>query len=104
MAGAAAQGMAKVRLGLEALQAALPMLPMGGDLHADVMKAVSTLSKHLQQGAADQGGGTIQQLLDMIRTAKTQGGPPAAAPPGGGPPTMPGMGAPPPPPAMLQGA
>ena len=102
MAGNAAQGMAKVKVGLEALQSALPMVPMGSELHADLMKAVSSISKHLQQDGA-QGGAQIQQLLDMIRTAKTQGGPPAAPPGGGGAPPMapPGMGAPPPPPAML---
>lgn len=102
MAGNAAQGMAKVKVGLEALQAALPMLPMGGELHADVMKAVSSISKHLAEGGAGGGGDQIQQLLDMIRTAKTQGGPPAAPPGGGAPPAIPpGLGAPPPPPAML---
>ena len=103
MAGNAAQGMAKVKVGLEALQAALPMIPMGSELHADLMKAVSSISKHLQQDGAQGGGAQIQQLLDMIRTAKTQGGPPAAPPGGGGAPPMapPGMGAPPSPPAML---
>ena len=103
MAGNAAQGMAKVKVGLEALQAALPMIPMGSELHADLMKAVSSISKHLSQDAGQGGGAQIQQLLDLIRTAKTQGGPPAGV--GGGapapPPSMPGMGAPPPPPAML---
>ncbi len=106
MAGNAAQGMAKVKVGLEALQAALPMIPMGSELHADVMKAVSSIAKHLSQGADQGGGAQIQQLLDLIRTAKTQGGPPVApgggaSPPGGGGMPPPGMGAPPPPPAML---
>lgn len=103
MAGSAAQGMAKVKLGLEALQAALPLLPMGGEIHNDVMKAVSTISKHLNTGGGDAGGGQIQQLLDMIRMAKSQGGPPMASPGGGGapPPMMPGAPPPPPPPAML---
>jgi hypothetical protein len=103
MAGNAAQGMAKVKVGLEALQAALPMIPMGSELHADLMKAVSSISKHLSQGADQGGGAQIQQLLDLIRTAKTQGGPPVAPPGGGGAPPMapPGMGVPPPPPAML---
>lgn len=104
MAGGAAQGLSKVKIGLEALQAALPMLPMGGELHADVMKAVSTISKHLQDQS--QGGGNqIQQLMEMMRAAKTQpnmagmmpgsGGPPGGAPPMAG---APPMGAPPPPP------
>ena len=98
MAGSASQGMSKVKIGLEALQAALPMIPMGSELHADVMKAVSSISKHLgDKGGAggDQGGG-IQQLLEMLRNAKTQGGPPPQA---GMMPGAPG-GAPPPPPMM----
>lgn len=100
LAGSASQGMAKLKIGLEALQAALPMLPMGGELHTDVMKAVSSLTKHLGDKGNDPGAG-IQQLLEMLRNAKQGGAPPQAAmmpggpPPGGAPPAPP-MGAPPP--------
>ena len=100
MAGSAAQGISKVKVALEALQAALPMLPMGGELHTDVTKALSQLGKHVQQG---QGGDVVQQLLEMIRNSKTQGAPamPGAPPPGGAaPPGMPPPGAMPPPPMM----
>lgn len=101
MAGNAAQGMAKVKLGIQALTESLSMLPMGGKLHSKVAKAVSDIGADLQESVGE-GGEKIQQLLDMIRTAKTGGGPPGAPPPGGGaPPVPPGMGAPPPPPAML---
>ena len=104
LAGSSTQGMAKVKLGLEALQAALPMIPMGSTLHTDVMKAVSSISKHLGEGeAGGQGGGQqIQQLLELLRAAKLHGAPPQAGmmpgAPGGAPPPPPGAGAPPPPP------
>jgi hypothetical protein len=108
MAGNAAQGMAKVKVGLEALQSALPMIPMGSELHTDLMKAVSSIAKHLPQGADQGGGAQIQQLLDLIRTAKTQGAPPPMGPAGSGgapgalgAPLPPGMPPPPPAPAML---
>lgn len=94
LAGSSAQGMSKVKVGLEALQAALPMIPMGSELHADVMKAVSSISKHMGEaaGAGGGGGAQIQQLVEMIRNAKMQGQPPQAG-------MMPGgAGAPPPPP------
>lgn len=101
MAGSAVQGMAKVKLGLEALQAALPMIPMGSELHTDLMQAVSKISKHLGDKGGEGGGGAqIQQLLEMLRNAKTQGAPPQAGMmpgAGGAPPPPPGGGAPPPP-------
>ena len=101
MAGSAVQGMAKVKLGLEALQAALPMIPMGSELHTDLMKAVSSITKHLGDKGGEGGGGAqIQQLLEMLRNAKMQGAPPQAGmmpPGGGGAPPPPGGGAPPPP-------
>ena len=104
LAGSAAQGMAKVKLGLEALQAALPMIPMGSELHTDLMKAVSSITKHLGDKGGEGGGGQqIQQLLEMLRNAKMQGAPPQAGMMPGGPggaPPPPGPGAPPPPPAM----
>ena len=95
------QGVAKIKLAIEAIQAALPMLPMGSEIHADAMKAVSSLSKHLAKDVGGGDGAGIQQLLEMIRNAKTQGAPPQAGmmPPGGGappPPAPPPMGAPPP--------
>lgn len=106
MAGNAAQGMAKLKVALQALNESLTMLPMTGKLHSKVAKAVSDIGAEIADSAGS-GGDQIQQLLDMIRTAKTQGGPPAGASggaPPGAPPIPPGMGAAPPPPAMLQGA
>ena len=105
LAGSAMQGLTKVKTALEMLQQALPMLPMGGEVHQDVMQSVAKLSKHLEKGPGD-GGDKIQQLIEMIRNAKQNpgmagmmpGGAPGAPPPppGGAPPPMPG-GAPPPP-------
>ncbi len=96
MAGSAAHGMTGVKIGLEALQKALPSIPLGSELHNDLMKAISSISKHI---ASDQGSGQgsnqIQQLMELIRAAKTGGAQPnmaAMMPPGGG-----GAGAPPPP-------
>ena len=60
LAGSASQGMAKVKLGLEALQAALPMIPMGSELHTDLMKAVSSITKHL----GDKGGEGWRRATD----------------------------------------
>ena len=104
MAGNQQAGMEKIKIGLKALTEALPMLPLGGEIQSEVMKAVQSIGKHLAEGGA--GGdpqALIQQLVGMARGVKTE--PPAgfqnlmggggAPPPPGGPP--PGGGAPPPP-------
>jgi hypothetical protein len=98
-AGAAAQGMSGVRLALEAMQKALPGLPMGSELHMAVMKAVTDISKKLGDGGGDQAA-QMQQLVQLARAAQTDpqraammrampgpgGAPPGVAPmPGGGP-------------------
>ena len=99
MAGMGRQGIAKAELGVKALQEALAEIPMGSDLHAAVLKALSDISKHLKTGAGPGGGGDqnaiIQQLVAM---ARQQGQPPQAGAmqsmfPGGGgapPPAMQG--------------
>jgi hypothetical protein len=104
MAGSQQQGMASVKTGLEALQKALPNLPMGSALHQAILKAVADIGKHLEKeggGGGDQMA-AIQQLIEMARTAKTQPGMaammPPGAPPAGGPagaPSPMGAGAPP---------
>lgn len=82
--------MAALKAGLELLQKALPMLPMGSELHNAVLKSVGDVGKHME-GAADQAA-TIQQLVAMAREAHAQpqqaaqmrslmpGGSPAAPP------------------------
>ena len=95
MPGHAAQAMTAVKMAVEALQKALPGIPMGSDMHNAVLKAVTEISKHLDKaGAEGDQASMIQQLAQMARGAQTQ--PPQAAAmqrmfPG------PGQGAPPPP-------
>ncbi len=85
--------MAAVKTGLEALQKALPQLPMGSEIHTAVLKAMTDLGKHIEKaGGGDQAGG-VQQLLEMLRAAKMNPNAQAALPAGGG-------GAPPPPGGM----
>lgn len=95
MPGAAAAGMTGVKLGLEALQKALPTLPMGSDLHSSVLKAVSDISKHVGDAGAGQSGqdDALKQMLAGLAAQQAKGTNPLAGmmPPGGG-------GAPPPPP------
>jgi hypothetical protein len=91
MAGSHHQAMAGVKLGLEALQKALPALEAGSKLHAAVLKAVTDISKEMAEGQGDQAG-MIQQLVSLARGASQNPGagamermfPPPAA--GGAPP------------------
>ena len=99
MAGMGRQGMAKAQMGLKALQESLSEIPMGSDLHAAILKAVTEVTKHMKQpeGGGDQNA-IIQQLVAL---ARQQGQPPQAQAmqgmfPGGGSPPPPGAGAPPP--------
>jgi hypothetical protein len=103
MAGSAQQGMTAVRLAVEALQKALPALPMGTPLHGAVVKAVGDITKHMEgsvNSSPDQAA-QIQQLMALARQAQMQpqqnammnafpaGGAGGA---GGGPPPGPGAG------------
>lgn len=98
LAGNAQQGMAAVKTGLEALQKALPQLPMGSEIHTAVLKAMTDLGKHVEKaGGGDQAGG-VQQLLEMLRAAKMNPNAQAALPAGGGGAPPPGGGMPPMPP------
>lgn len=88
MAGGAAQGANLLRAGLEMLQKALPMLPLGSDEHNETIKAVGALSKVVGKiaGAGDPAA-MVQQLAQLARHAQQAPVPPAMA----------GGGAPPPP-------
>ena len=109
--GNASGGLAEVKIALEALQKALPSIPMGTELHKAVMDAVAKISKHMTE-AAESPQMKIQNLLKMVQSARAQqpnqalaglaGG--AGGAPGGDPP--PPMLAPPPapPPGMAGGA
>lgn len=65
--------MTLVKTGLEALQAALPSIPLGSPLHAALLKAVTDLSKNMAQGPEDQGD-KMQQLAQMARHTQQGGG------------------------------
>lgn len=104
MAGNMQEGISAVKAGLEALQKALPMLPMGSELHTAVAKTIVDIGKHVEKaGMGGDQSAMIQQLMEMARSAKTNPAAQAALPQGGGaPPPMPGMegGEPPMPPMM----
>lgn len=89
----------KIKTAVEMLQQALPAIPMGTPMHADILDVTKKLAKHLGD---DKGGGEsnqIQALLAAIKQAQQQAPQNAMAkmmPPQGAP-AMPGAGAPPPP-------
>ena len=69
--GNLAQALSLVRNGLEMFQKALPMIPMGAPQHGDLLKAISLISKHLEQGEGNKGV-DLQSLLQMARQASQQ--------------------------------
>jgi len=97
MAGSAQQGLSALKVGLEALQKALPQLPMGSSLHQSVLKAISDIGKNMEKEGASGGDqmGAIQQLMELARAAKTQPSMAGMMPGGAGapPPPTPPMGA-----------
>ena len=91
MLGNQQAGMTSVKVGLEALQKALPSLPMGSELHNAVLKAVSDIAKHFDTAGPQQSGDVLQQLAALARAQHTQPQQaalgsmfPASPPPGGG--------------------
>ena len=88
LAGTMQQGMTGVKLGLEALQKALPQIPMGSKLHTAVLKAVADIGKNLNDegGKGGDPAAMVQQLIEMARNAKTNPNAQAALPQGGPPP------------------
>lgn len=65
------QAMSLVRNALEMLQKALPMVPMGSPQHADLLKAVAMISKHMEHNEGNKGV-DLQSLLQMARQASQQ--------------------------------
>lgn len=98
--GNATQGMGDIKTALDALQKALPAIPMGTELHKAVLDAVSKIGKHMTE-AANNPQMKMQNLLQMIQQAKAQqpnaalaglaggGGAPPPAPPAMPPPAAP---------------
>jgi hypothetical protein len=105
--GNASMALQKVQGALKMLEEALPGVPMGTEMHTNLLKVVSDLAKGLQKVQADPSL-QIQQLLQQAKQA-SQGSPMAALnkmyPPG-----APGAGggapppAPPPTPAAMPAA
>jgi hypothetical protein len=88
--GAASQGLGDIQTALQALQKALPSIPMGTEMHTAVIDAIKKIGTHMTE-MQNSPQMQIQNLLAMIAKAK-QGQPNAglAGMAGGG-------GAPPPP-------
>lgn len=68
--------MTKVKNALQMLQSALPDIPMGNQLHSDVLNVVKSLSKHLSE-SNDNKGLELQQLIQMAK-GSAQNAPTAA--------------------------
>lgn len=97
MAGQGQQAVAGVKLAIEALQKSLMGLPMGAPIHTAVLKAITDISKNLDDAGAHGGdqSAVIQQLAQLARAQQEQPGQSAMMQklmPGGG-----SGGAPPPP-------
>lgn len=65
------QAMSLVRNGLEMFQKAIPLIPMGSPQHADLLKAVTMISKHMESSEGNKGV-DLQSLLQMARQASQQ--------------------------------
>lgn len=65
--GNAALAMIDVRNAISMLEKALPMVPIGAQLHTDILTATKTLSKNLSQGDDDQS----LQLQSLLQLAKS---------------------------------
>lgn len=93
MMGTGAQSLTLVHTGLEALQKSLVGLPMGSKVHTAVLKAITDISKSMDNQSGDKSS-QIQALAAMGRDAqqnpqaailqKMGGQPQAPAMPGGG--------------------
>jgi hypothetical protein len=76
MMGTGAQSLTLVHTALEALQKSLVGLPMGSELHTAVLKAVTDISKRMNNESGDHSA-QVQALAAMGRDAQTN--PQAAA-------------------------
>lgn len=90
--GNQAAAMNKVQNALTMLEQALPEIPMGSELHHEILKITTQLSKKLQPGTGSPGL-QMQELLQMARN-QSQSAPMQALArmqqPPGSPPAMPG--------------
>jgi hypothetical protein len=95
-AGNAAAGHQKLMIAMQALQDALPSLPMGSELHSKVLKVTQELTKELQATKEDPQL-QIQSLMGMIKQLAQQAPNQAVArlPSPNAPPMMPQQAPPP---------
>ena len=98
--GLAVKAMADVRNAVQMLESAIAHLPMGSELHVEVLNSIKSLTKHLSAGGEQNKGLDLMSLLQMARGASqaqpmqtlnrafpgNPNAPPALAPPGGAPP------------------
>lgn len=97
--------MTQLKLGVEALQKALPGLPMGSEMHTAVLKALGDIGKHMKHEGGSEGQPDVMQALVALarqKSAQPQNPMLAQLAGGGGggggpPPPMGGGGEPPPP-------
>lgn len=95
--GQTTQGLGDIRVALEALQKALPSVPMGTELHNAVIDAVKKIGAHMTE-MQDSPQMKMQNLMQMIQRAKAAGPNQALAGlAGGGAPGGAASGGPPPP-------
>lgn len=69
--GNLAAAMQKVRIGMKALEEALPMIPMGSPLHSKIHKVALDLAKDLPQGDENPAL-QLQSLVQMLRNSSQQ--------------------------------
>ena len=105
--GNATQGLGDIKSALDALQKALPSIPMGTELHSAVLKSISDIGKHMTE-AQNNPQMQVQNLLKLIaakRAAAPQAGVQGAVGGGGSPPpTPPALTPPPTPPGAAMAA
>ena len=67
MEGAVAGGAEKLKLGLKALQDALPSLPMGSSIHTAVLKALTDIGKAVEKEGGGKGdpGAMIEGFINV---------------------------------------
>lgn len=83
--GNVASSLSKLKMAVDALQEALPGIPMGTQLHKNVMSAISNIGKHMSE-MQESPQMKAQQLLSMLGQIRAQQPNQALAAMGGGAP------------------
>jgi hypothetical protein len=68
MGGNVAMAMIQIHNAVQALEKSLPMIPMGSPLHAELLKATTSIIKHLPPGSENP----QLQLMAVINQAREQ--------------------------------